>query len=508
MRRLAGELEVQTSLSYNASMIYRPIKWVLRSAAIVSALLFLAVIIAPRWPQRMPHYTSKVGAQLSFERAAEPGLGESGRLRLADSAWSMRYFQADGAPDGYLYVGTDNNIIGLAMSILRRPSAIQQAQGRPVHPPQIWRYCPDRGQLAWEVVLDLADHESAPYLTEGFRSMALYRAQADGRAYLYAGTMAEHSPSLWRTAHGDPGSWEQVIAFLPTETHTPGSIRGLTAHEDGLLYLSLTATGDILPGGVGQIWATDGARFTPVVTDGFGDPDNAGIAALASYGGCLYAGTHNAAHGYEVWKLRCVSDPEAAPQAVIVGGAGERRMETAMSMYVFQGQLYVGTGIPLGYNPVTRHGPRGCNVVRIGPDDQWELVVGKRQAQPLSEHRAGFGWYLNSYCWYMNEHDGYLYLGTFDLSRTIAFLGEHARSVAPRFRPLLNYLAVRPGQWGSPMGGDLYRTADGVRWEPVFLDGLGDPGNHGIRTLESTPMGLFVGTENPFTRLEVWRIEE
>jgi hypothetical protein len=168
----------------------------------------------------------------------------------------------------------------------------------------------------------------------------------------------------------------------------------------------------------------------------------------------------------------------------------------------------VGTGIPLGFNPVTRHGPRGCTVLRIAPDDRWEWVVGPRREQPLSEHRAGFGWYLNSYCWYMGQHEGQLYLGTFDLSRTIAFLGEDIRGIAPAFRPLLDHLAVSPDRWGSPMGGDLYRTVDGVRWEPVFLDGLGNPDNHGIRTLESTPLGFFVGTENPFSRLEVWRLQE
>jgi hypothetical protein len=494
-------------LSYNAGIMRRLSRVLARSAIIAVVLLIVAVIVAPRWPQRMPRYTSEVGAQLSFERVAEPGFGPAGRLRLADSAWSMRYFRADGAADGYLYVGTDNNIVGLAMAILYRPRAAQSTEERPVQPPQIWRYRPERGAMVWEPVLDLAAHESAPYLTEGFRAMAIYRARSDGRTYLYAGTMAEHSPSLWRTASGDPGSWERGFVFPATDDPPLGSIRGLAVHDDGLLYISLTASGDILPGGTGQIWATDGAAVFPVVTDGFGNPDNIGIASLASYGGCLYAGTYNGAHGYEVWKLRCVDDPGAPPQAVIVGGAGQRRMETAMSMRVFQGQLYVGTGIPMGFNPVTRHGPRGCNVVRINQDDEWESVVGRRRTHPLSQHGAGFGWYMNAYCWYMEEHKGYLYLGTFDLSRTVALLGESARSVAPRFRPLLDYLAVRPQGWGSPMGGDLYRTADGVHWEPVFLDGLGDPDNHGIRTLESTPMGLFVGTENPFTRLEVWRLE-
>ena len=78
--------------------------------------------------------------------------------------------------------------------------------------------------------------------------------------------------------------------------------------------------------------------------------------------------------------------------------------------------------------------------------------------------------------------------------------------VALPFRPLLNYLVARPRDWRSPVGGDLYRSADGVHWDPVFLDGLGNPDNHGIRTLEGTPDGLYIGTENPFSRLEVWRM--
>jgi hypothetical protein len=179
-----------------------------------------------------------------------------------------------------------------------------------------------------------------------------------------------------------------------------------------------------------------------------------------------------------------------------------------MSMRAFKGYLYLGTGIPLGFNPVTHHGPRGCSVLRIAPEGDWELIVGKRRRDPLSDYRAGFGWYLNAYCWYMKEYNDYLYLGTWDLSRTIAFLGQSAESVAPAFKPLLNELVAGPKDWGAPMGGDLYRTADGVHWEPVFLDGLGNPDNHGIRTLEPTPMGFFVGTENPFTRLEVWRLME
>ena len=209
-----------------------------------------------------------------------------------------------------------------------------------------------------------------------------------------------------------------------------------------------------------------------------------------------------------MWKLRCGANLESPPQVVVQKGGGRRTDEAAMSMYPYQGRLYVGSGVPLGFNPMTRHGPHGCSVISIDADGRRQEVVGPARAHPLSGYGPGFGWYLNAYCWYMAEHQGYLYLGTWDISRAIEYLGQDAEKVAPAFAPLLGELAARPHGWGSPVGGDLYRTADGLHWEPVFLNGLGNPDNHGIRTLESTPLGFFVGTENPFTRLEVWQLQE
>jgi hypothetical protein len=462
------------------------------------------IYLATRWRQRLPEYVSEAGSHLSFVQVTEPGFDAAGRARLADSAWSMRYYQADGSDAGYLYVGTDNNIVGLALAALKER---KQGGGQlPVQPPQVRRYRPDHGPKEWEVVLDLAEREQPPYLDEGFRSMAVYRAQADGRTYLYTGTMAVRTPSVWRTATGEPGEWEKAFTFPDDPASKIGSIRSLVAHDDGLLYMSTTPIDDITSDGIGQIWVTDGTSFEPVIADGFGNPNNVGITTMASYNGCLYAGTYNPTQGYEVWKLRCVADPTAPPQQIISGGAGQHHNEAAMSMRVFKDHLYLGTGIPLGFNPVTHHGPRGCSVLRISPDEGWELVVGPEDDYPLSGYGPGFGWYLNSYCWYMKEYDGQLYLGTWDLSRTIAFLAQDAEHVAPATRPLLDHLVAKPQDWGSPVGGDLYRTADGVHWEPVFLDGLGNPDNHGIRTLEPTPFGFFVGTENPFSRLQVWRL--
>jgi len=47
-------------------------------------------------------------------------------------------------------------------------------------------------------------------------------------------------------------------------------------------------------------------------------------------------------------------------------------------------------------------------------------------------------------------------------------------------------------------GAELWRTADGIHWKPVTRSGFGNKYNWGIRTLQSTPHGLFVGTVNPY----------
>ena len=56
-------------------------------------------------------------------------------------------------------------------------------------------------------------------------------------------------------------------------------------------------------------------------------------------------------------------------------------------------------------------------------------------------------------------------------------------------------------------GGDLYRSRDGVQWQPVFTDGLGDPYNYGIRTMISLDGYLYLGLANGVEGLEIWRGE-
>src|SRR3546814_6205008 len=55
-----------------------------------------------------------------------------------------------------------------------------------------------------------------------------------------------------------------------------------------------------------------------------------------------------------------------------------------------------------------------------------------------------------------------------------------------------------PDRLAETGGFSLWRTDDGVHWEPVTRDGFGNKFNWGGRTFASTPHGLFVGTANPF----------
>ena len=58
----------------------------------------------------------------------------------------------------------------------------------------------------------------------------------------------------------------------------------------------------------------------------------------------------------------------------------------------------------------------------------------------------------------------------------------------------------------NPAGFDLFVSEDGMNFEPVTVDGFGDPCNYGGRVLVSSGHGLYVTTANPFNGGQVWRL--
>ncbi|MBM6870644.1 InlB B-repeat-containing protein [Pseudoflavonifractor phocaeensis] len=55
-------------------------------------------------------------------------------------------------------------------------------------------------------------------------------------------------------------------------------------------------------------------------------------------------------------------------------------------------------------------------------------------------------------------------------------------------------------------GFDLLVSNDGVNFDVITDDGFGDPYNHGLRGMESTDEGIYIGTANPFYATQLWRM--
>ena len=137
-------------------------------------------------------------------------------------------------------------------------------------------------------------------------------------------------------------------------------------------------------------------------------------------------------------------------------------------MVPFRGVLYIGTGIINGgYDRHHKVGPAPAEIIRLYPDDTWELVVGNSRLTPDGlfvpggAAAAGFDNFFNGYIWRMVVHEGYLYAGTFKWATLLPWmpLDLWPKDLADmvRQRGIDNILEANGGF-------DLWRTADGVHW--------------------------------------------
>ncbi|HOF38893.1 MAG TPA: hypothetical protein PLD73_02390 [Candidatus Hydrogenedentes bacterium] len=459
--------------------------------------------------------------QKDFEKVNVSGFdAEDQKIDHNDYANSMEYFKADEAEDGYLYVGTCNNmggLIGFYVQMMRDGGNILDA---PICPPEIRRYRPDIGPLEWETVLDYRDvEEEGSFKTIGFRFMTILEAEeldkdAPPANFLYAATQGE-TCDLWRSKTGNYGEWDLVYTF----EEFGGSIRWIEQFE-GRIYLAIAYDSFGIAPPPGEIWVSDdGLDFRPIMRNGFGDPNNRGVQALIAYNGWLYAGTKNDIDGFDIWKLRPVTpgSEEYEYVRVVSGGGPSSHNENAGMPIIFQDKLYFGTQLYIaGINPTSGNAFEGCDIIRINEDDSWDTIVGPRS---LSGYASGFNHFTNSYLWWMEEHDGWLYASTFDQGTLLAGLLANLEGVMDFFQKpqdkstittvsrLLNaFFDMDDFYRFTHAGGDIFKSPDGVKWYPVTMDGMGNPRNYGWRTMKSCPDGyLYVGSTNTTTGTEIWR---
>lgn len=378
---------------------------------------------------------------------------------------------------------------------------------------QVWRYDPRRDR--WEEVMRApmvmgSKGVEVPRET-GFRSMTIFQGKSDPVPALYTATWAvSRAPGArllrsWDGLEFQPASPVGIIDGLPvTATRVLMPFRGklFTAPTGTRGYGQKFA---INVSGISMVFETDDPAsgiWRSACEHGFGDPANLGIFTLAVFNEQLYAGTFNN-NGFQVWRSACKGRPPYKWTKVLERGAYRGPLNQAVATFkVFKGALYAGTGIQNGGNDLNNKiGPAGSELIRIHPDDSWDLIIGTARntpeghKYPLSGLSAGFGNVFNGYFWSMQEHDGWLYLGTMDSTIWVRYMKPEAYS--PPIQQVVGQVGTE--QILKNEGGcDLWRTADGEHWACVTRNGFNNLYNLGIRNMVSTPHGLFVATANPF----------
>jgi hypothetical protein len=243
-------------------------------------------------------------------------------------------------------------------------------------------------------------------------------------------------------------------------------------------------------------------EWRPVSDFGFGDVGNKSLHEVCAWGDHLYVGTLNHG-GFQLWRSTCEGEAPYRWERVMEQGAWRGKLnQGVLSLYPFKGCLYIGTGIQGGgIDRQNDIGPGASELIRLHPDMSWDLIVGSARdtpdghKKPLSGREPGFDNFFNGYFWRMCEHEGWLYMGTFEWSSILGYVNrsrwpEAFANVVAHVHPqnILDYQS----------GFDLYRSHDGENWVPVSTNGMGNPYNMGLRTFASTPHGLFLGTANPW----------
>ncbi len=440
-----------------------------------------------------------------FRRIASRGFGDPHNSYAYGYAWY----------DDHVYIGTNRDVLVLAKTRFRFqvPTSVWPVEVPAEQAPeeaggQIWRYSHERD--TWQcvyrsLVVKGVEGRDVPLAT-GFRNMVVFQGRSDDRPALYTipscGSLGL-GPVMLRSidgVHFEQISEQGMGLGDPNLT----AFRSLVVHK-GRLYITPTGSrgGDPNVSYHAAILASDDpvrGRWERVNIGSFGEPTNLGIYDMVSTGEFLYAGTMNIREGCQLWKTDAEGTLPYRWTKVFDRGADRGPFnQGVVSITTFGEAVYLGTGIQNGgYDRVNNIGPDAGEVIRVFPDDSWELVVGSpritRQGLkvPASGYGPGFDNRFAGYMWRMCEHEGALYVGTYDSSAMFPFSEMDERTRRVFDEATLDLFMRRQG------GCELWSSADGDNWSCVTRNGFDNPYNWGIRTLLSTPRGLVVGTANPF----------
>ncbi|QGT99452.1 hypothetical protein SYNTR_0859 [Candidatus Syntrophocurvum alkaliphilum] len=458
----------------------------------------------------------------------------------ADNAMQNNYAWSITELGDYIYVGIGRNILYTVLSsgaLGDVPIPEELTPQDPINVGEIWRYKKDDCQ-GWERVYRTTEDIN----NNGFRFMITYTTP-DGETAIYAGAFTL-TPELFMVKSTDGVNWHQL------DTGIEGFSTRYMAEHRGKLYLGATA---LLGPGEFRLYSSfdpENEGWDLVDVDGDPNKNPRGIAdILFSFNDHLYVGTARET-GFELWRT-VGTEPELDNWKLVVDkGAGDARNERPWEVGIFNDYIYIGTAIEIAILSLrqTLIPPKGFDLIRVDSNDNWELVIGGTpvvptepetgtRGAPLSGNSSGFGNISNAYCWQLQAQGNEFYLGTFSWSVLIppyiplipelldSIFSANVNAYQNSLQNYINYLTQSNPQLSQislgdvmqkvsnfimklgsrTFGFDLWKSKDGVNWEPVSLNGFGNPHNYGVRMLFlAQNKSLYLGTANPFDGLEVW----
>ncbi|MBN1333661.1 MAG: hypothetical protein JW971_07830 [Synergistales bacterium] len=528
----------------------------IKSGVVTILALCLLLLFASASVAEIPPGWEKVGDGGLVDGIPTPPYTEK-PARNNSYAWSMGTLQC--SDDLYLYIGAYRNFPHGSFLGPMSPFPIDSSLfGDSIPPEETWdlgtveimrKNITDDG--AWEVV-PLTPYVGAGDLSgnQGFRKMYSYKD------VLYAGTMNmkmasqgwDGVPRLLAISNclDEPEDVTPPVVSADLEENKAYSYRGMVEH-DGVFYVAYEY----------GVFASEGPPDWSRLSD---DGIEGYITDLVSFQGSLWAVTSDGEEGWRLFRWEeasiidsiiddddsdCIEgswidETPGLKQAVHVGANG----------FVYDDHLYIGTlngGFPL-YDVDLLNADITLLLERMlkvfvpsylyrFDGEEWETVMGNG----IGLKGPGFGVPSNVYLWTQGFHDGDLYISTFDyrsmfyaidwegielfptgqnvlvdtlktlVSTHIKTMCEMAGIELPAV-PSLNDIVHAFITHGTPVGFDLFRSEDGVNFEPVMQDGFGDTMQYGGRTMLTTRENckdiLWLGTANPGNGCQVWRYEK
>jgi hypothetical protein len=442
-----------------------------------------------------------------------------------DNARQNNYIWSISELGDYIYIGTGRNvpILHLYQITQNIEPSLDWMPNILDNTAEIWRYKKDDSS-SWERVYK-AD---ANLEIDGFKSMIRYDSFGVKQC-LYTVANGENIKIL-KTTNGV--NWFE----LDCKSLKGNISRSMVIHNDKL-YL---ATIDKSSYDITNLYTTliyysidpELYGWTEVEIGNEKDKNPTGhVYEIQSFNNRLYVAT---AHdeGIQVWRSN-KSEPKKDDWTLILDkGAGDKANQIPLSMGVFNEYLYIGAAMDLG-NIASFIIPKGCDVIRIDKDDNWELVVGgeplvpttptvgKRQ-KSLSGLSSGFDNPLNIYPCQIKEHDGKLLIGTLDHGIAMESVLEICIKNKELLRSLLEKNNVNTtveeiieqlkgtvkalDKINYSYGFDLYVSKDGQNFISSVNKGLGNSHNYGSTIFfVGNESKLYIGTANPYEGCEVWR---